>query len=62
VSTKYIVTVSTSDIKYAGTDANVKVTLFGSENDTGEVPLARSENHKNMWCDDFLYTTLYLPC
>ena len=50
VSTKYIVTVSTSDIKYAGTDANVKITLYGGENDTGEIPLVRSETHRNMWC------------
>jgi hypothetical protein len=41
--------VYTSDIKYAGTDANVDITLFGESNDTGKLRLAKSETNRNMW-------------
>ena len=50
IGTAYRVTVFTSDIRYAGTDANVHLTLYGEKDDTGRVPLAKSETNRNMWC------------
>ena len=32
----YLVNVQTSDIKYAGTDANVFLQIFGDKNDSGK--------------------------
>ena len=44
---KYKVHVFTGDVKNAGTDANVFVTLFGDLGDTGERPLTKSEKHSD---------------
>ncbi len=44
---RYKVTVVTGDVAKAGTDANVFIQLFGSESDTGEVSLFKSESHKD---------------
>jgi hypothetical protein len=44
VSTKYNLAVYTSDVAGAGTNANVFVTLFGENGDTGVVPLTKSAN------------------
>ena len=38
---KYEVTVITGDIKKAGTDANVHITIFGTHGDTGKRPLTQ---------------------
>ena len=35
----------TSDIRGAGTDANVHLTLYGLDADSGAVPLTSSETH-----------------
>ena len=43
----YIVRVYTSDIRSAGTDANVFITLYGSKGDSGRVPLEDSATHTN---------------
>jgi lipoxygenase homology domain-containing protein 1 len=43
----YKITVNTSDIKMAGTDANVFIQIFGKEVDTGKVLLKNSKLHKN---------------
>ena len=42
---KYRVHVITGDVKGAGTDANVFITLFGAYGDSGERPLSKSETH-----------------
>lgn len=41
----YKVTVHTSDIKFAGTDANVSINIFGSAGNTGEQSLSNSKNN-----------------
>ena len=45
--TTYNVHVKTGDVKYAGTDANVHLQIYGSKGDTGELHLRQSENHSN---------------
>ena len=35
----------TGDVKGAGTDANVFITIFGEYGDSGERPLSKSETH-----------------
>uniref|UniRef100_A0AAV2IX71 PLAT domain-containing protein n=1 Tax=Knipowitschia caucasica TaxID=637954 RepID=A0AAV2IX71_KNICA len=47
MSTTYVVKIKTGDKKYAGTDANVFMTLYGSNDDTGIITLKASKNHKN---------------
>ena len=42
---KYRVHVITGDVKGAGTDANVFITIFGEYGDSGERPLSKSETH-----------------
>ena len=44
---KYRVHVITGDVKGAGTDANVFITIFGQYGDSGERPLSKSETHTN---------------
>lgn len=44
---KYKVHVFTGDVKGAGTDANVFITLYGEYGDTGERQLAKSETYSN---------------
>lgn len=44
---KYKVHVFTGDVKSAGTDANVFVTIYGDYGDTGERQLLKSETHSN---------------
>lgn len=46
-TTKYIVDVHTSDIKNAGTDANVFLVLYGQSEDTGRIPLKKSKTFKD---------------
>uniref|UniRef100_F7CL93 Lipoxygenase homology PLAT domains 1 n=1 Tax=Ornithorhynchus anatinus TaxID=9258 RepID=F7CL93_ORNAN len=46
-STTYTVSVKTGDKKNAGTDANVFITLFGTEDDTGLTLLKSSKTNKN---------------
>ena len=43
----YEVRVYTGDIKSAGTDANVFLTMFGENGDTGERALTKSETHRD---------------
>ncbi len=45
--TDYKVSVRTSDLSGAGTDANVFVTLFGQNGDSGELELRKSETNMN---------------
>ena len=42
---EYVVKVFTGQDENAGTDANVYVTLFGTQGDTGERWLNKSTNH-----------------
>ena len=44
---RYEIHVYTGDVKSAGTDANVFLTMFGENGDTGERPLSKSELHKD---------------
>ena len=44
---KYKVHVFTGDVKGAGTDANVFITIYGEYGDTGERQLGKSETHSN---------------
>ncbi|GFN87702.1 hypothetical protein PoB_001420800 [Plakobranchus ocellatus] len=45
--TSYKVSVKTSDVSGAGTDANVYVILFGALGDSGEIHLKKSETNKS---------------
>ncbi|XP_053732656.1 lipoxygenase homology domain-containing protein 1-like isoform X2 [Synchiropus splendidus] len=47
MSTTYTVRIKTGDKKYAGTDANVFMILYGSKDDTGIINLKASKTHKN---------------
>ncbi|XP_057675207.1 lipoxygenase homology domain-containing protein 1-like isoform X3 [Corythoichthys intestinalis] len=47
MSTTYTVRLKTGDKKYAGTDANVFMTLYGIKDDTGIINLKASKTHKN---------------
>ncbi|XP_077594101.1 lipoxygenase homology domain-containing protein 1 [Stigmatopora nigra] len=47
MSTTYTVRLKTGDKKYAGTDANVFMTLYGLKDDTGTINLKASKTHKN---------------
>lgn len=46
-TTDYKITVKTSDVSGAGTDANVFVLLFGENGDSGELELRKSETNTN---------------
>jgi hypothetical protein len=46
--------VKTSNVPGAGTDANVYVILFGSNGDTGELHLKKSETNKSPFENDQL--------
>ncbi|XP_078332217.1 lipoxygenase homology domain-containing protein 1-like isoform X5 [Crassostrea virginica] len=50
--TTYKISVKTSNVPGAGTDANVYVILFGSNGDTGELHLKKSETNKNPFEND----------
>lgn len=43
----YVVDVYTGDVRGAGTDANVFLTIFGDKGDSGERKLYKSETHSN---------------
>eukprot|EP00061_Rhincodon_typus_P014906 g42283.t1 len=43
-NTTYIITVKTSDVSGAGTDANVSLIIFGEHGDTGILALKQSNN------------------
>ncbi|XP_033845859.1 lipoxygenase homology domain-containing protein 1-like [Periophthalmus magnuspinnatus] len=47
MSTTYTVKIKTGDKKYAGTDANVFMILYGTNDDTGLINLKASKTHKN---------------
>ena len=42
---RYKIEVYTSDVRGAGTDANVRMVLYGTKGDTGERELANSKNN-----------------
>ncbi|XP_064633987.1 lipoxygenase homology domain-containing protein 1-like isoform X3 [Lineus longissimus] len=60
--TDYKINVKTSDVRGAGTDANVFVVIFGENGDSGEIHLAKSETFKspfeNNQLDVFTYKGL----
>ncbi|XP_032395727.1 lipoxygenase homology domain-containing protein 1 isoform X1 [Etheostoma spectabile] len=47
MSTTYTVRIKTGDKKYAGTDANVFLILYGTKDDTGIINLKASKTHRN---------------
>ncbi|XP_056875603.1 lipoxygenase homology domain-containing protein 1 [Takifugu flavidus] len=47
MSTTYTVRIKTGDKKYAGTDADVFMILYGTKDDTGIINLKASKTHKN---------------
>ncbi|XP_059213530.1 lipoxygenase homology domain-containing protein 1 [Centropristis striata] len=47
MSTTYTLRIKTGDKKYAGTDANVFMILYGTKDDTGLINLKASKTHKN---------------
>lgn len=47
LATSYKLTVTTGNVRGAGTDANVYLQMFGNQGDTGRLPLRQSENNKN---------------
>uniref|UniRef100_A0A3B4WNI6 Lipoxygenase homology PLAT domains 1 n=1 Tax=Seriola lalandi dorsalis TaxID=1841481 RepID=A0A3B4WNI6_SERLL len=47
MSTTYTLRIKTGDKKYAGTDANVFMILYGTKDDTGIINLKASKTHKN---------------
>jgi hypothetical protein len=50
--TNYKISVKTSNVKGAGTDANVFVTLFGDNGDSGPLHLKKSETNKSPFEND----------
>ena len=44
---EYTVRIFTGDIRYAGTDANVFVNIYGEKGDTGERQMKDSETNRN---------------
>ena len=44
---KYKIHIFTGDVKHAGTDANVFITIFGEYGDTGDRQLSKSETYSN---------------
>ena len=63
-NTAYEVYVTTGDKLGAGTDANVKLRLYGTERDSGWLPLEQSMTHKDKFetrhTDEFLIEVPYL--
>ena len=47
IATAYRVTVKTSDVRGAGTDANVYIVFFGQNGDSGDLLLKDSETNKS---------------
>uniref|UniRef100_A0A665W322 Lipoxygenase homology domains 1a n=1 Tax=Echeneis naucrates TaxID=173247 RepID=A0A665W322_ECHNA len=47
MSSTYTIRIKTGDKKYAGTDANVFMILYGTKDDTGIINLKASKTHKN---------------
>lgn len=47
VTTTYNLSVYTSDVKGAGTDAHVFVKLYGANGDSGDVPLLKSSTNRD---------------
>jgi len=47
VAKKYVVDVVTGNVSRGGTDANVFLTMFGENGDSGERQLSKSENNTN---------------
>ncbi|XP_076613401.1 lipoxygenase homology domain-containing protein 1 [Chaetodon auriga] len=47
MSTTYTIRIRTGDKKYAGTDANVFMILYGTKDDTGIINLKASKTHRN---------------
>lgn len=47
LETTYKISVKTSDVRGAGTDAGVYLVLFGSNGDSGELSLKTSETNKS---------------
>jgi lipoxygenase homology domain-containing protein 1 len=43
----YSIEVTTGDVTFAGTNANVFITIFGDQGDSGEKKLAKSETHSD---------------
>ena len=43
---RYIINVHTSDVRWAGTDANIAVVLYGETDDSGAIPLTHSETYR----------------
>ena len=60
---KYKVEVHTSDMKFAGTDANVSVELIGTKGVSGKRRLATSRNNfeRNAWAGPCLAPTHISP-
>lgn len=58
---KYKVHVFTGDVKGAGTDANVFITLYGEYGDTGERQLAKSETYSNKFERGNVSVEIVLP-
>jgi len=50
--TSYKINVKTSNVRGAGTDANVFVILFGANGDTGQLHLDKSETYKDPFEND----------
>ncbi|XP_070566658.1 lipoxygenase homology domain-containing protein 1-like isoform X2 [Ptychodera flava] len=63
-NTKYTINVKTSNVRGAGTDANVFLILFGENGDSGQLELKESQTHKNKFennqTDVFSYSMLSL--
>uniref|UniRef100_A0A8C4R1V7 PLAT domain-containing protein n=1 Tax=Eptatretus burgeri TaxID=7764 RepID=A0A8C4R1V7_EPTBU len=61
-TTSYTITVKTSDLSGAGTDANVSLLLFGEHGDSGILRLKHSAEHSNKFergnCDSFCFTNM----
>uniref|UniRef100_A0A8W8NNL4 PLAT domain-containing protein n=1 Tax=Magallana gigas TaxID=29159 RepID=A0A8W8NNL4_MAGGI len=59
---KYKVTVYTGDKKGAGTDANVILSIFGENGESGEQKLDNSKNNFERNCKDEFFGQVPMPC
>lgn len=57
VAKKYVVDVVTGDVMRGGTDANVFLTIFGDNGDSGERQLSKSETNR----DKFERAQVFFP-
>jgi len=62
VAKRYVVDVVTGNVSRAGTDANVFLTVFGENGDSGERQLSKSETNSNKFERGQVLDALHSSC